>query len=537
MSKNLDSSFLIKLFQDGIQLVSFHIPFIRLLDLIKYSKKFQLLLNVSLYNYKKLFLLKNIPIDYTTVSVKEMKFLLNNDFGNFKKEGDERILSSIIDEINDSQQIIKIKKIEKKILNNYPEKTYYNEKFQNILIKRIFNGANQKNLIALYLDSNCETNSCNYNCNGLDFEQISFKSFNFPYLTILQFDTNYKIKVSWFQNLTKLKININSDRYLTLINDLNKSEISLKKLKYLKIKRNKNEDNSSEFRKFSTKKSIKIDFPNIEILIIDIDLKKDFYILEEYFKLKLLNANMKKKLTINSSFNYFKEKILNYEFQMTTILFKFNIKFQENHLNLLLNYEMNKSINGLKKYYFMKTLYNKKCKSIDISESYKENNFNEKVMTMYINRYGCDNDNNSMNKLSLISNLNYIVLFSNKKSNLKKKEINGIFDIKENNYSVQHIIINLGKKEKFFIELIKNLHKFKVLKNLIIKDYIKDKANLIRIINNISKLKLLKTAKINFKGNLSYDSLNLIKKTIPDISFKKQANSNIIEFTFYNKEL
>ena len=284
------------------------------------------------------------------------------------------------------------------------------------------------------------------------------------------------------------------------------------------------------------RKIILLNFPNIEILIIDIDLKKDLYILEEYFKLKLLNDNMKKKLTINSSFNYFKEKILNYEFQMTTVFFKFNIKFQENHQNLLLNYEMNKSKNGLKKYYFMKTLYNKKCKSIDISESYKENNFNEKLMTMYINRCGCDNDNNSVNKLSLISNLNYIVLFSNKKSSLSKKEINEIFDIKENNYSVQHIIINLGKKEKFFNKLIKNLNKFKVLKNLIIKDYIKNKANLMMIINNISKLKMLKTVKINFKGKLSYDSLNLIKKTIPDISFKKKENTNIIEFTFYNNK-
>ena len=40
--------------------------------------------------------------------------------------------------------------------------------------------------------------------------------------------------------------------------------------------------------------------------------------------------------------------------------------------------------------------------------------------------------------------------------------------------------------------------------------------------------------KINFKGNLSNNSLNLIRKIIPDILFRKKENLNIIEFTFYN---
>ena len=155
-------------------------------------------------------------------------------------------------------------------------------------------------------------------------------------------------------------------------------------------------------------------------------------------------------------------------------------------------------------------------------------------MSLYINKNGFDYINNSVDNSSLISNLNYIILLSRKKSNLKINDINKIFDIKENNYSVQHIIINLGKKENYFQKLIINLHKYKVLKNLIIKDYIKNESNLLRIVKNVSKLKLLKTMKINFKGNLSNNSLNLIRKIIPDILFRKKENLNKIELTFYN---
>ena len=235
MSKISQSCFLIKLSFNSIQLVSLHIPFIRLLNIIKFSKKFQLLINASLYDYKKLFLLKRIPINYTTVSLKEVQFLLNNEFGNFKKEEDENILANIIKEINDSEKIIRKNKIENEILDKCPGKICSKKNLQNILMKSIFDGANPRNLIALYLDSKHDSNICNNNFIGPSFDQMSFKSFHFPYLTILQFDTNFKIKTSWLQNLKNLKIVINSDRYLTLINDLKESEISLSKLKYLKV--------------------------------------------------------------------------------------------------------------------------------------------------------------------------------------------------------------------------------------------------------------------------------------------------------------
>ena len=104
-------------------------------------------------------------------------------------------------------------------------------------------------------------------------------------------------------------------------------------------------------------------------------------------------------------------------------------------------------------------------------------------------------------------------------------------------YSIQHIIINFGKNEKYFIKLINNIDKFKVLKNLIIKDYIIKSANLLRLIQNISHLDLLKTMKIYFKGNLNEKDLKLITKYIPNIYYSKKDNSDITEFIFHNKKI
>ena len=49
-------------------------------------------------------------------------------------------------------------------------------------------------------------------------------------------------------------------------------------------------------------------------------------------------------------------------------------------------------------------------------------------------------------------------------------------------------------------------------------------------------IKELRTMKIYFKGKLNNKSLNLIKKSIPFISFKREIDSDIMEFSFYNNK-
>ena len=535
MNQPSQKCFLNKMNNNGIKTISSNLSFLRLLEIIRYSKKYQSLLDVSPSNYKKYFLLKKIPINYTTVPVKELSYLLNKDFNNFNKLGGESDLENLVKGINESDQVIKVNKKDNEILKNYKEKKLYSDKFQNVLMRRVVDNSPPTKLIALYLDSKCDENISTNNSINPQLEQLSLKQCSFPNLTILQFDTNFKIPASMLLNLTKLKININSKRYLTFINDLKATEFSLKHLKYLKIKRQKSEKNSSNIRKcspVSAKNKFKISIPNIEILIINVDLTEDLYIFKEYFKLNLIDDKIYANLSMISIYNYFKEKILNYEFQMMTVYFKLELIFRKNPEKLLLDYEVNRSKNGLKNYYFRRSLYSKKNYKYNISESYKENCFNEKMLTLYVNRYGFD----EIDELPLIDTANYIVLISNEKATLNRKDIVNLFDINKNNYSIQHIIINLGKSESYFTKLINNIDKFKVLKNLVIKDYIDKFGNLLRLVQNISKLELLKTVKINFKGNLYKKQLKLIKKNIPNVTYTKRHNSDVYEFIYYNNK-
>ena len=527
--------FLSKVNNNCIKLISINISFLRVMEIIRYSKKYQSLLDVSPLNYKKYFLLKSIPINYTTIPVTELSYLLNKDFENFNKLGEENVLENIVKGINESEEVIKVNKKDNDILKDYKEKKLFSDKFQNVLMRRVVDNSNKAKLIALYLDSKNDENISTNNSINPQLEQLSLKKCSFPNLTILQFDTNFKIPVSILLNLTKLKININSKKYLTFINDLKVGEYSLKKLKYLKIKRQKNEKNSSNIRKSSpvqSKNKIKLSIPNIEILIINADLTEDLYIFKEYFKFHLIDDKIYDKLSLNSIYNYFKDKILNYEFRMMTVYFKLELMFRKNPQKLLLDYEVNRSKNGLNNYYFKRFLYSKKNYKYNISESYKENCFNEKILTLYVNRYGFD----VVDELPLIDKANYVVLISKEKTSLNRKEIVNLFDINKNNYSIQHIIINLGQSESYFTKLINNIDKLKVLKNLIIKDYIDKFGNLLRLVQNIAKLDLLKTVKINFKGNLSHKALRLIKKNLPNITYTKNYNSDLYEFIYFNKK-
>ena len=71
---------------------------------------------------------------------------------------------------------------------------------------------------------------------------------------------------------------------------------------------------------------------------------------------------------------------------------------------------------------------------------------------------------------------------------------------------------------------------------MVIKDYIDKFGNLLRLVQNISKLELLRTVKINFKGNLYKKQLKLIKKNIPNVTYTKRLNSDVYEFIYYNNK-
>ena len=516
-----------KIKDDITKVIIWHIPFIKLLDLVRFSKKFHSFICVSLYHYQKYFLLKHIPINFSTVPFNDILLLLNKEFRNFNKTGDEIILRTIIEEIKESEKEMEINKKDKDILCKH--EMPITEFFQNIKLTKIIDNPIDTNIIALYLDSFCD------NKNNLIFpmfEQMKIAPGPYQNLKILKINNNFDIPASILLNLTKLNINIISNNFVSISNDVGKRIITLNNLKFLKIFR-KRSGYSNAYRDLAHfyQNQIGFRFPNIEQIILNLDLNEDLYILKEYLKMNLIDNNLERKMNkgFDSVYNYFKEKILNYDFHMMAVNFKFDILFKKDNHKIIINSEMLKSKNGLKNYHFIKTLYRNKKRLFHIVENYKENNFNKKNISVYFNNNGFKGYND---KFPLINETNSIGLLSKRNKIINKYNISDLFNIRENNYSIQHIIIDIGKGEKYFEKLIKNITKFKILKNLMIQDYFVDFDILIRLLKGLSKLKLLGSIRIHFKGNVNENDIKIVKKYFPKISISEIENTGIIKFEF-----
>ena len=530
MKSSKSCSIINKLKENLSKMVFYQIPHRRILHLIRYSKEFQKRLSISLYYYQKNFILEHFQLNYTTVSLKEILFLLNNDFKNFDRAEDEKILESIIEEIKDSERIINVNKNDKEILGdrNYPSIFGH---LQNLEMKGIIDNSNEKKIVALYLNSNSydDYKKYEYLCPQFDLVKMSLGTSNT--LKILRTDSNFVLPVSILSNLENLQLYISSRNNLTFLNDIGKSSYSLKKLRFLKIIRIKQTypRNSIKYQNNEINK-IKFFFPNIEDIIIHLDLNKDLYLLKEYFKLNLIDdrfENVINNKDLSAIYNYFKEKILNYKFLMMTVNFKLDLKYRKNNKKIVMKFEMNKYKNGLKYFAFKKTLVKNEEKKYNIIECFREDYSNKIIPVLYFNKNA---PLDIIDKPSLIKSINYITFFGDESNNIEKKEFMKLFDIEENNYSVQHIVISINKSKKYFKSLIKNIKKFRVLKNLIIKDYLDDKDIFINFIKNISDMKLLKTVKISFKGKLDKATLDLMKKHFPKFSCSRIIYSDITEY-------
>ena len=124
-----------KIKDDVTKVIIWHIPFIRLLNLGRFSKKFHSFICVSLYHYQKYFILKKIPINFSSISFNQLLLLVNKEFNNFNKPGDEIILRTIIEEIKASEKEMEINKKDRDILGKY--EIPITEYFQNIKMKKI----------------------------------------------------------------------------------------------------------------------------------------------------------------------------------------------------------------------------------------------------------------------------------------------------------------------------------------------------------------------------------------------------------------
>ena len=133
-----------------------------------------------------------------------------------------------------------------------------------------------------------------------------------------------------------------------------------------------------------------------------------------------------------------------------------------------------------------------------LKEKYEKNLKNELTLKYYKNYMNLDDIDIKIDK-----NINIIKIYDNHNGELNDE----IFDLKENNYSVQEIYLNLDQdcNEK----LLQNISRFKSLKKLYLFDRIY-KNELFGFIDDILKLKLLDELFIKIYGKFSKDEINSI---------------------------
>ena len=361
-------------------------------------------------------------------------------------------------------------------------------------------------------------------------EQINVPSGLFPNLKVLNTNNNFIIPSSMLINLSELYISYkNQANKLLFLNDINKGEINLNNLEYLNISTSGTYKaptikKSNQKEKTSKKKyNIIFHITKLKILKMDISSYCDNIFLEKYFDLNQLeildNQPLNKKRTtfidlINKKEKYFKMMsiqnlyYINITYRYQYHIFKYYIR----------TFTMETTNNGMKNYCYSVGHINEDANNINeicFIEKYEEKKNKVKILKYYENR----KDYNDISiKLSNIVNINVIKINANgRKINVDK--INEIFDIKNNNYSLQEIDLSFKYNgfdgEKYYKNLIKNISKFKVLKKLFLYDPISiEKSKL--FIDKISKLKLLEEIYIEVDAKL-FGNI----KTIKELALKK----------------
>ena len=504
-----------------------HISVIRKMNLIKYNKKLQNNLNISLLSYQKLFIKNKIPINFK--KEKDKKKLISFLIKEFSLKNKKDIYENMINEIIKEKESFKFEKEKLNLMFGKPsQKLDWNEVNPNVTDLKLYKG-----------DYNSITNINN------DDEYFKLPSNIFPNLKSLEIAINQKflIPVSMLTNLNNLTIRMLSDEELLFYNDIIDTEIELNNLEKLEIIMGYNYSDNNEYeeeeeeeddddydgkkkekkilRILKKENKIKFKCPNLKILIIQIKSDSDFSFLYDYFDFKFLYNIMNEVYTIDNDagevYKYTKEKIINYNFNEKMEYFKFMIILKKNNKELIPTFKMKKFKNGLKKYSFKIEGADDVTSWTSCHEKYEENEKRDKILKCYKNL----DDLHDIDKIE-IDNLNIVkIRTKDRKENLDiNNKLEKLFHMEKNNYSVQQIGLDTDEINKNFFD---NISKFKLLKSIIIRDIIKDSKTLIKFIEDISGLHFLEKIGIIYYEKLTKNEKNLIKNKIKDISIKKDG--------------
>lgn len=583
-----------------LKIIDSYIPSNRLMNIIKYNKKLQKDLDITLYNYQKSFLKNKIRIDYKEVSFEKIKkwkkpssahkasdFLpnkkfelkkliefLQKEFNSFNKKNDNKIVEKIIKEILKEKELYKQEKIK-----------YTDKQIKLIDFNKNITWKKSANIVELNLHS--RDLEGNYFFNNLydkdyvqDIKKIIIPSGLFPNLKSLKMATNSIVPASLVMNLSKLYINLIPTDNLVFLNDISKDEIELNNLEFLYIIRpegfnddrelipkklkdgeqmdiedddddseengNENDEdkdneednddeeddgkktkNKKEIYKLTEKNRIKFNCNKLKELSIQIRPEEDNTFLNNYFNLEYLYDELKVlKHDSNMVYKCFKQKFLNFKYMESLKYFKFNVILMGTEYMLLPSFKMKKFSNGLKRFSFKMNGSENNFGWGCIKEIYEENENRQIILKNYYN-FAQIKD---INDISL-NNANILKLKNREKKSRKfdEKQVEKILCIKENNYSIQEMSLNL----KYFNEnMIREISKYKTLEKICIQSKIKDKKKLMKFIEDLSQLNLLKIILLRFKGNLSNNDKKIINKLIPNIKIESDGEIEEISLNY-----
>ena len=493
------------------------------LNLIKYNKTLQKKLDLTLYDYQISFLQNKICIDYDKIPFDQLIKFIQNEFNiDFLKAKNTLNLIKIINKIKANKAFAKLD------ILNIPK-----EKSKNILLTKEIGLTGNQNILELNISAPAAVNN-------QEKEQIRIPSGLFPNLRKLIVDTNCIIPASLLINLEYLLLGIIPYKDLLFVNDVNTEILDLDKLKYIQIKYKKicirckafdsfimekkygdlccnncglvydelDEDEYKGKKIYHDKKyNIKFNFKNLVRFIIEINITDNFSFISNYFCLdKIYDALNKKKFIIDRNkyiYDNLKEVFLNLAFNNSLKYFKFVVLTRKNIIKQkVLSFKMKKAKDG-KKYFNIK-LDGYKNKSY--CKFYKEK-YEEKNLKYFKNYDILNNYNVSMEKLNFLG-MGY-------HENCDVEKINKLFELKDNNYSLQEIVLNFQNKKIDIDNLFKNITKFRVIQNIVIFDKIKNKNKFMNFIEDISKLDLLNVIKLCCFDRLSAKEKDIIKKLLP----------------------
>jgi len=523
-----------------LQMITSYIPQDLVYNIIKYNKKLQSFLDISLYTYQKYFIKNKILMDFEDISISDLHYFLKNDFNNFNKKGDKKVLEKIIQEITSEKETESLE---------FPENNYENIKGGQKVNWNKYK--NDKNIVMLDLIYHDDDDDGGDEDSGKINQQIKIPPHIFPNLKGLKISTRYIIPASMLMKLDYLFIKYKQSYKLLFYNDVDQDEIDIK-LKYLKIQNFESYSDDEDFIQEKTinkniiinnkENKIKFNLLNLEYLDIYIKPFEDYSLLFYYFNLDFINKvfklfqrkTKKKKLYLD-----LKDAIFGLNFIPSLKLFRISIIIEDEDegedKTITTKFKMQKCKNGLKRFFFAVETDEASFGEVSLFEEYEENEKNEFVLKKYKN-IGFFNDLKNVN----IESLNTIMIGNDKDRHGKKieaQEIRNLFSFEKNNYSVEEIKLQLTSMD---IKLIENISKFKVLQKLILFAPIKQKKILFQFLEDISNLAWLNEFNIIFQGKLSDKDEKLIQELLEDASIYKKDKKIYVrqnyEFEYFYDE-